>query len=397
MTRNRRITAIWVIPAAFLLLLLPALSSASVFFAENRYFVPPGDTVNDDVYAAVSEVAVDGVITGDAFFACQKYSVSGDILGSLNSGSQYATVRGNVGGSARIFAQTIIIDAAIERNLVAFGEDIDLSEASRVGKDVTIMGGRVSLSGEIDGNAEVHCNELFISGVINGDLKIEAQKISILPPAEIAGNITYKSKNEISISDGVNVGGEVEWNEITPEEEKGEGGGINVGFRVLLFLASFVTGLLLIGLINRHTRAASAQITLKPLVSLGVGFVSFCAIPIAIVVLLVTLIGIPAAVILLFAYTVFFYIAKIYVSIALGRMILRALRKDADPKQGWSLLLGLVILTLLFMIPVLGTLVYLLVIFWGFGAVLLGIRECRWSPQPSIPTAPEPPPPPASA
>jgi len=395
MTRNRLITAIWALSAA-IVILLPAMSSASVFFSKDRYFVPPGDTVNDDVYAATSEVAVGGVITGDAFFACQKYSLSGNILGSLNSGSQYATVRGDVGGSARIFAQTVIIDAAIGRNLVAFGEDIDLSEASRVGKDVTIMGGRVSLSGEIDGNAEVRCNELFISGVINGNLKIEAQKISILPPAAIAGNIDYKSKTEISISDGVNVGGEVNWKEVKPEEEEGKGG-INVGIRIMLFLASFVTGLLLIGLINRHTRAASAQITLKPLMSLGVGFVSFCAIPIAIVVLLVTLVGIPAAIIMLFAYTIFFYIAKVYVSIALGRIILRALRKDSDPRQGWSLLLGLVILTILFMIPVLGTVIYFLVIFWGFGAILLGIRECRWSPQSSIPVSPEPPPPPVSA
>ncbi len=396
MTRNRRITAIWAIPAA-IILLLPALSSASVFFSENRYFVPPGDTVNDDVYAAVSEAAVDGVVTGDVFFACRKYSISGNILGDLNTGSQYATVRGDVGGSARVFAQTIIIDAIIGRNLISFGQDIDLSETSRVGKDATIMGGRVSLSGEIDGNAEVHCDELFISGVIKGNLKIEAQKISILPPAQITGNIYYKSKNEINISDGVTVGGEVNWTEVTPEEEKEEGGGINVGFRVVLFLASLVTGLLLIGLVNRHTRTAAAQINFKPLVSLGVGFVGFCAIPIAIIVLLITLIGIPAAIILLFAYTIFFYIAKIYVSIALGRTILRAVRKDADPKQGWSLLLGLVILAILFMIPVLGTVIYVLVLFWGYGAILLGIRECRWSPQPSIPTAPESPPPPASA
>ncbi len=396
MTRNRRITAIWAISAA-IFILLPTISFASVFFTENRYFVSPGDTINDDVYAAVSEAAIDGVVTGDVFLACRKYSISGDILGSLNSGSQYATVRGNIGRSARIFAQTIILDATIGDNLITFGQDIDLSETSRVGKDATIMGGRVSLSGEIDGNVEVHCDELFISGVINGNLKIEAQKISILPPAQIAGNITYKSKNEINISDGVTVGGEVEWTEVTPEEEREKAGGINIGFRIVLFFASLVTGLLLIGLVNRHTRTAAAQITLKPLVSLGVGFVSFCAIPIAIVVLLVTLVGIPAAIILAFAYTIFFYIAKIYVSISLGRIILRALRKDSDPRQGWSLLLGLIILTILFMIPVLGVVIYFLVIFWGLGAILLGIRECRWAPQPSIPVSPEPPPPPASA
>jgi hypothetical protein len=94
------------------------------------------------------------------------------------------------------------------------------------------------------------------------------------------------------------------------------------------------------------------------------------------------IIGIPAGIMLLFAYTVFFYIAKLYVAIAIGRLGIRAFRKDVDPKQGWSLLFGLIILTLLFMIPVLGWLIYFAVIFWGIGGIVLGIRACRWGAHP---------------
>jgi hypothetical protein len=101
----------------------------------------------------------------------------------------------------------------------------------------------------------------------------------------------------------------------------------------------------------------------KPVVCLGVGFVAFCLAPVAIVVLMALIIGIPAAIILLFIYTIFFYISKIYVAIALGRFGIRA--------------------TFLFVIPVLGWFVYFAVIFWGIGAIIMGIRACRWGQQPN--------------
>jgi len=382
---------------AVVCMLLPGALSASVFLGEDRYLVAPGDTIDDDIYIGTNEAAIDGMVTGDVFLACRKYSLSGDILGSFNSASQLSTVRGAVGNSARIFAQTVTLDGSIENNFIAFGSIIDLSESSRVGKDATIHGGDVSLSGEIGRLAYIRCEQLFVSGTIGGDLDIEAEKISIVPPAEILGDIVYRSKNEINISDGVTVGGEIERKELECDRADKDDGGINLLLRSMLFLASFVTGLLMIGLTNRHARAAATQILSKPLMSLGIGFVAFCAIPIAIVVLLILIVGIPAGIILMFAYTVFFYIAKIYVAIAVGRLIIGVLRRGAEPKQGWALLLGLTILTLLFMIPVLGWIVYFLVLFWGFGAILMGIRECRWPPQPAVSgsggTAPAPPPP----
>jgi len=362
---------------------LATISAASVFHGKGRYFVTRGDTIDDDLYLGVSEGALDGVITGDAVIAARKYSVTGEIKGSLNSASQFATIRGGIGNSVRMFAQTVTIEGTIGKNLLVFGDIIDLSENSLVGKDVTIFGGDVSLSGNVGGNALIKCNELILSGKIAGDVDIRAEKISILAPAEITGNITYKSKEEIKIGDGVIIGGKVDWQKVKPGEDGEKDVGVGWAMRLLLFTASLVTGLLLIALTNRHVRAATEQIVTKPLMTLGIGFVVFCVAPVAVIILLILIIGIPAAIILLFTYTVFFYIAKIYVAIALGRVGIKALRKDAAPKAGWCLLVGLVVLTILFMIPQLGWIVYFVTIFWGFGAILLGIRECRWGPRPA--------------
>ncbi len=374
-----KVTSIRLVLIWLFLIGLPALASASLFYSTDRYAVAQGDTIDDDVFLAASEGVVDGDITGDLIIACKDYQIVGEVEGNVNSASQTATIRGRIGRSARMFAQTIIIYGDIGNNLLAFGQKIEIAEDCKIGKDATVFGGEVSISGTIDRDLSVECDNLIISGQINGNLTIKADKISILSPAEIAGNIVYTSRNEVRIGDDVKVGGEVEWKKI--EEDQGDSGNSDIGWvlRILLFFASLVTGLFLIAVTNRHVRVASDQIVRKPLVSLGIGFVAFCCIPVAVVVLLALIISIPVGLILLFAYTIFFYIAKIYVAIVIGRLGIQAFRKGAKPRQGWSLLLGLIVLTILFVIPILGWVIYFVVIFWGMGAILLGMQACRIS------------------
>jgi cytoskeletal protein CcmA (bactofilin family) len=359
-----------------------AAAEASVFFGKDRYVLSAPDTVGDDLYLGTREAVLDGVVTGDLIVAAQRYIMSGSILGSLNSASQYATVQGKIGNSARLFAQRITIDGQIAGNLIAFGSDVELDNSSSIGRDAVLMGSDISVSGVIGGNMLIRGDQVIVSGTITGDADIQAERITIVSPARIAGKLTYKSDKEIKMDPDVVVGGAISWVKPgdQPEKQVEKGGGWLTRF--LLFLASLTTGLLLILIVNRHAHTATDIFLNKSLVSLGVGFLAFIIVPLAIVALLLTVVGIPAAIILLFAYTVFFYIAKIYVAIALGRLGIRAVRKDAQPRLGWCLLLGLIVLSILFALPVLGTIVYLVTVFWGLGAILLGIRECRWGGQP---------------
>ena len=351
-------------------------SFASIFKGGGRYFVQTGDTINDDLYLWANEGAFEGVITRDLTLFARRYILTGEVSGNINSFSQYATIRGTVGNSVRLFAQTATIDGSVGNNLIIFASDVELSRGSTVANDVTIMGGEASIHGEIGHNLTVKAGQVSISGKIGGSLDIKADKISIVAPAEILGNITYQSKKEIQIDSGVVVTGTIDRKPIKASEE-GDGQGINWPFRFVLFLCALITGLILIAAFRRFTKESAVQVVQKPLISLGIGFVSFCMAPFAVIILAVTVVGIPSAIILLFAFTVFFYVAKVYVAIALGRLGIRLFRKDAEPRQGWSLLLGLFVLFLIFAIPMIGWVLYLGTVFWGFGAIVLGIRACR--------------------
>ncbi|NMC43177.1 MAG: hypothetical protein GYA46_04590 [candidate division Zixibacteria bacterium] len=355
--------------------LVPDTASASVFSGGKRHIITPGDTIDDDLLLWTGEGAFDGVITQDLITFCRRYKLAGEVQGSVFSGSQYATIRGTVQRSARIFAQTATIDGTIANNLIVFASDMELSRNSRVGRDATLIGNEISTSGEIGRNLIVRGGQVIISGKIGGDVDLNGNKISIVAPAEILGSVKYVSNEEILIDSGVVISGTIERLKI--DKKDAEEKGVNWPFRFVLFLCALVTGLIISAVFKQHTRHAVDQTWKNPLVTLGVGFIGFCIAPIAVLVLCLTIIGIPSGVILLFAYTIFFYIAKIYVAIVLGRLVIRLFAKTAEPKTGWSLLLGLFIMFLVFPIPLLGFILYLGTIFIGMGAIVLGLRACR--------------------
>lgn len=364
-----------IIGLGWLTALVPDTVSASVFFGGKRYIVAFGDTIDDDLLLWTGEGAFDGVITRDLITFCRRYKLAGEVQGSVFSGSQYATIRGTVHHSARIFAQTATIDGTIADNLIVFSSDMELSRNSRVGRDATLIGNEISTSGEINRNLIVRGGQIIISGKIGGDVDLKGDKISIVAPAEILGSVKYVSNEEIQIDSGVVISGIVE--RLKAEKEDSDKDGINWPFRFVLFLCSLITGLIVSAVFKQHTRHAVDQAWKNPLVTLGVGFIGFCIAPIAVLVLCLTVIGIPSGVILLFAYTIFFYIAKIYVAIVVGRLVIRLFAKTAEPKTGWTLLLGLFIMFLVFPIPYLGFILYLGTIFIGMGAIVLGLRACR--------------------
>ena len=387
---------------ALLILTAGQPAEAMTFSAKDRFMLAQNDTIPDDLYLtcagaefhfgteakAPGGAFIDGVILGDMCLAGGSYSFTGFVQDNLNSASQRATVRGIIGHSARIAAQLVTLDGEIGRDAVVFASEVELGSSSVIKQDAAIMGGKVSINGSIGRNAYIRSDQVILSGYIGGNLDIEATSITIEAPAEILGNINYTSPHEITIDDDVIVHGDIEWEKTeTPEETEQDS---DIGFYVILFFCSLTTGLILIPLFKQHTLLSVDQLKKHPLPSLGIGFVFLFAAPFAIILLLITIIGIPASIILLFAYTIFFYIAKIYTSIVVGDLIINAFRKNTKNRPAVSFVIGLIILSILFRLPVIGWPAWIFTIFFGMGALLRGMHQCRMKiTQPSELSEPE--------
>ena len=69
-----------VLLAGIILIFISTVASASIFSDENRYFVPAGDTINDDAYIGAQEGVIDGVIAQDLLIGARKFIVYGTVL-----------------------------------------------------------------------------------------------------------------------------------------------------------------------------------------------------------------------------------------------------------------------------------------------------------------------------
>jgi hypothetical protein len=118
----------------------------------------------------------------------------------------------------------------------------------------------------------------------------------------------------------------------------------------------------------------------------GFGAVVFFLIPIAAVILLVTIVGIPLGIFVLLALGLIYTVGYVVGALALGRLVVK------PPTSAFlAFLAGLGILRLVALIPVVGGLVWIVTAIFGLGALVVDAR--RPAASVVVETSPVPPPP----
>jgi cytoskeletal protein CcmA (bactofilin family) len=364
---------------AILLILFNFNSSFGTEFKAGENFLFP-DTliIDDDLIIAGSTIKSDATIRGDLISASNRLVQNGIIEGSVIAAAKDLDILGQVNGSVRGFAQNINVNGKVNRNLIGFGAALNIKPDADIGGDLTAFCGELTLDGRVGKGLRGSIGTLVISGVVNGDVSVNADEVTLMPTAKISGDFKYKSKKQAKIESGALVTGQTLWTKKERKEEKTARGIFttkSLVTEILFLLALMITGIVLTLIFKKNAYQAKRAVTASFLKSLGLGFVFMVCIPIAIVVLFVTILGIPIAIISLFAYAVLIYIAKIPVATALGGMIIKAFGKQGEPSLIWSMLLGLIVLTILLNIPYLEWLIYFIVLFTGFGAILISCRQ----------------------
>jgi cytoskeletal protein CcmA (bactofilin family) len=348
------------------------------FRTGDNFLFPDTLIIDDDLIVACGTLQSEAVVRGDLISASSRFVQSGIVEGSIIAGAKDIDVSGQVNGSVRGFAQNININGRVNRNVIGFCAALNVKPDAEIGGDLTAFCGELNLDGNVGKGLRGSIGTLIVSGTVNGNVSVNADEVTLMPTAKILGDFKYKSKKQAKIESGAFVSGQTFWTKKEAKKEKKPKGiftAKSVITEALFLLALMITGIVLTLIFKKNARRAKSAVTASFLKSLGWGFVFMVCIPIAIVVLFVTILGIPIAIISLFAYAVLVYIAKIPVATALGEKIIKALGKKGEPSLIPSMLLGLIVLTILLNIPYLEWLIYFIVLFTGFGAILISCRQ----------------------
>jgi cytoskeletal protein CcmA (bactofilin family) len=390
------------------LLWVAADSNASVFRSGDNLHISKLHSIDDDFYATGENLRVDGTIDGDlAAFVYYQTTIQGTIANTATIFTYSLDCSGHIQGSARVFAETITLNGKIDRSLIAMGANISLRPGSVVERDVTAFGAEIRLDGMVNGNAKLEGGRVFFTGTVNGDVDVSCEEFIISPPAVITGDLTYKTAEEIDFdtTSGITIVGDIEWRD-PREEDTGEDSGALAGIslRISSLLAAFLFGIIVVRLFRPYADESFTQLKSRISVSLAAGFLGIlilCACVIVFVLALGTavtgliLIGrdlvVPGSLLLIastlllpitsFASVsggVILYSSKIIVAFVLGYWIMNLIGVKSVRRLGAaSLIIGLTLLTLVFAIPYLGTILLFVVMLVGSGSIYLGIRHCR--------------------
>jgi cytoskeletal protein CcmA (bactofilin family) len=379
---------------AIVLLLTVLANLASALETRGGDEVYVSEKINDDLIMGGSDVKFDGEIHGDVLAAGMDIVVDGTVDGNINAAGYTVKAGGLIYRSVRLAGYKVTADGRIGNNLMLVGAIARVGSTCEVQNDVSISAGKAYIQGILLGNLQVSGDDVVISGSIDKDVEITAQKVTIERSAVILGNLTYTSPQKADIADGAQIEGDVKFKkEIKASTESAFSSFL---WTIILFVGAYIVGLLLIGFCRRPSCSTRDVIYTDLPRSFGYGLIIFIVVPIILILALVTVIGIPAALVALMLYVIVFYVSKLFVAQAIGDKILTTLSSSPGPKsQALALLIGLIILTVLFHLPYVGWILYLLTVMLGLGAILIAYNRCRKAkPEPEkvyITDTPKPP------
>ena len=349
----------------------------------------------DDSTAGVRRSSSDTFIAGGSVRLDKP--VPGDLIAAGGNVDVDAPVAGDavlVGGNLRVTAKVeqdvyagggrVILDAPMGHNLRVAGGQVDLGPMAAVAGNVSVAGGQVSLRGPIKGALNAAGGRVLIDAAVDGDVVSTAGHLTLGPNARLAGKLRYRSGDELARDPAAQIAGAVEylplpgrgasapaqrerdWDERHSERMVGAG-----WFWTLGLMA--IAAVLVAALPVTSQRVAQA-LRARPGWSLLWGFVALVCIPVAALILMISIVGIPLALLTLLLYGVLLLVGYIASGVALGQWALARFRADALGNKGWrvaSAAAAVFVLALLGSVPFVGGFVALLAVLAGIGAILL--------------------------
>jgi hypothetical protein len=313
-------------------------------------------TSTDDVIVSGGDVRFEGAALEHAFVAGGEVSFGEAVVRDLFvAGGEIDLVGGEV-----------------TDDLVATGGRIVLGPEARIGDDVAIAGADLRIEAPIGGDLRAAGGTIFLNGAVTGDVYLEGGSISIGPDTHIMGALTHRGRS-VRIAPEAQIEGQTTVLRPHPKPD----------LRPLAALATWAAAAVLFGVFLMAMAVATAfprlmndvaeSLRARPLSMLGLGVLIAIAAPMLVMLLAMTLLGLPLAFVIGAALALLWPVSIVGAAYA-GAMLARArTRADEQPPSAgaramWAGL-AMIALILVGLVPIIGFFVWLLAYLFGLGAV----------------------------
>lgn len=326
--------------------------------------VRQANPVDGDLIALAGDFELAAPVDGKALLAAGNVRVANPVERDLFAAGGNVTVSAAVGGHARLA-----------------GGNVEVTSSGAIARDLSVVGGDVDLRGPVGGSVQVGAGNVLIDAAVGGDVRVASGDLTLGPNARISGRLIHHGANVKRDPAAVVEGGEVvRVREPTRERvrtHRSAGGWWwTVGIVVLaaLLAAAFPAAV----------RRVGGELRAHPGVALFAGFVALICVPAAALILMITIIGLPLALIVLLLYGVLLLVGYAAAGVMLGDAALQRFRAPDAARLAYRIgaaMLAMLALALAAKVPFLGGFVVLAAMLLGMGAIVMAVVR------PSVPAA----------
>ena len=354
--------------------LLPLLTVLLLILAAPLTSVAADPDGLGNVYMTGPDVRIDTPVGGDLLAAAGRIAVDQRVLGDAILGGGSIDIRAPIGDDLRAAAGIFHLSSRVEGEALIAAGSIAFGPSAEIRGHARLAGNDVVIAGKFASGVTVWSRHVIVFGDIQGPLVISGEQIEIMPSARIYGDVSYSGPHEIKVHPGAMIQGSITRTEsaIAIPRPKVRIPGLPA-LKPLLMFGLLAAGMLLLAVFPHFTVESARLLRGSALKSLGLGTAILFSLPPIIMLLMITIIGIPLALVLAAAYAIALLAGYLVTAFFIGDRLLEFSRK-APPTYAWrvgALAVALLLLWLLRAIPYLGGIAILFALIFGMGAMLL--------------------------
>lgn len=328
--------------------------------------------VERDAFAIGNDVKLSGPVTGDAHLAGFDVEVTAAVTGDVYAAGFSVNAAANIGG-----------------DFTAAGNTVRVQSGALLGGNARLAAATVTLDAPVAGAALVTAGSLTLNAPVSGDLHFYGENLTFGPNARVDGQLDISAPKEVAVPASVASADRVKFQLLEQPDYVGETGKSAttvlgrfwpvfwtvVGWWLLLV----VVGAAFIALLPGTVSSMQAASQRHPFRRLGLGFLAFAAVLGLVPALAFTIVGLLLLPFVLVLAVIACSLAYLSGAFFIGLRIASAfVRTDTNLRRLAVLAAALVAAALVGMIPVVGWLITLGILVFGFGTATT-VSMKRWS------------------
>lgn len=325
--------------------------------------------ISNELFEAGYDVRANGInIGGSAFLAGNDVSANDSVI----EGSLYMAGR------------NLYINSSIRNNIWAAGQNISIGSNTSV-KGVHAAAATIEIAGTYEG-IDIAAETVVFDAVVTGNVSIDAEHVTIGPNASVDGEITVRSVNKPEVDKAAKVD---RLTHLQVKKVSDDDTGIGAKEASPLSKAAFIRkiksvignlfrfallALVLAAVFRPEMKKSFEYASKRPGAFWGFGALALIATPIALILLCITVIGLPVAGLTAALYVLALFFSRVFAFTAIFReLIFTRTGKRLNPVL--EIVIAAMPAAVLKEIPILGSITGIIGVIYTMGYIVLAVAD----------------------